>query len=133
MNRINGLVLGTGAIFFLMLLVSAPAFAQRGGFSPDTMRDRQEKQIKELVGKLELTDEQTPEFTRIMNESVTKRIDLLESMRNGVDRREVRSKFEAITLSTTEALKKILSEDQMKQYVQYQEKNRRRGRRRQDQ
>ncbi len=116
----------------ILILVATPAFAQRGGFTPEKMQQRQERQIADIAEKLALSDEQKPVFLQIMKDASDAKVEIFRSMRDGGDRQGIRKKMQAQTEKANEALKEVLTEDQMTRLLRYQQQGRRSGGRRQN-
>jgi len=108
------------ASFVLMMLLVAPlAFAQgqRQRMTPEQMQERFEQETKEMITALELTEEQIPMYTEIMEAANADRTDMMEDMASGdVDRSEMRDKMMKLTANTEEALSAVLTEAQMEKY-----------------
>ena len=126
----------TKSLFFLRFLtiallagVTGVAHAQRGGFSPEQMKERQLVQAEETAKALKLSDEQLPEYMEIVTASVEKRMELITSMRGGGGFLGMREKMQEIEGETTKALLEVLTEEQMEQYKEILASRPRRGRR----
>jgi len=121
-------ILPSMVFIFLFVLSAGVAQAQRGNFSPEQMRERQESANKELISQLELSDEQTPKVTEILTAALDARIEMMADMRGGGGRGAMREKMAKMDEETTEKLVEVLSEDQMAKYKKILANRPRRGR-----
>jgi hypothetical protein len=80
---------------------------------------------RRLAEQLELTEEQKPKVDEIMQEAMSLRRALMESMRSGeLTREEAMERMRDIQESTTTKLAGVLTEEQMERYRQMMERMR---------
>jgi len=100
-----------------LLLLAAPAFAQRGGGNPEERLDRQMATLKE---RLKLTPEQEAKVKPILAESAKKASEARRKhMPDGpppADREAMRADMRQIDDETSEALGKILTAEQTEEH-----------------
>ncbi len=107
----------------LVTIVAAPAEAQQGkrqrGMDPEARMER-------LKESLELTDEQVAALEPIFAAHDQKRRELFES--RSAERQAMREQMNALRLEMDEDIGEILTEEQMKTYVEQREEMRQRFR-----
>jgi len=107
----------------LVTIVAAPAEAQQGkrqrGMDPEARMER-------LKESLELTDEQVAALEPIFAAHDQKRHELFES--RSAERQAMREQMNALRLEMDEDIGEILTEEQMKTYVEQREEMRQRFR-----
>jgi hypothetical protein len=107
------------------ILISATAFAQRGGRSPE---DRAEKMTTHLTEKLSLSEEQATEVKALFLNSMKEGREKAEQASNREERIALRKEQQR---TMEEELKSLLSEEQFKDYLALKEDmHERRGHRR---
>jgi len=102
-------------ILLLGLITSIQAQNRRGRMSAE---DREE-QIEQLAEELMLDDLQKYSFKNILKKTTNQRSEL---MQQGLEREEMRDRFEEIQISENEEMKKILDQDQYDQFIEYKKK-----------
>ncbi len=118
------LLLSTGASF-------APTAVAQGRMSPEQQKAQFEENFAALSAKLSLTDEQRPQVRTILEKEQERRLELLQSMRQGQGfgggREGMRARMQEVDQETENALGAILADEQMKQYAAFKEENARQG------
>lgn len=113
-----------GGLF--LLLTTLPMFGQPGGRNMPSPEERAKRQTAQMTEQLKLTSEQEKEVGDINLTYATKINEALQQ--SAGDRTAMRSKVEVIMKEKNEALKKVLTEEQVKSFEEMQSQN---GQRRQ--
>ena len=118
------------AVISIFVVFASAAQAQRRGFSPEEMRERQQEANEELMAELELSDKQALKVEEILVSALESRIEMIEEVRSGGGQRDgIREKMGELNEDTAAKLAEILSEDQMEKYNKILSERPRRGRR----
>jgi len=81
---------------------------------------RRGSQLERLAKELALTEEQKPKVKAIFEDLSRKRREMAQAMRSGeIPREDFRARWEEIQGATTEALRGVLTEEQMTRYEDY--------------
>lgn len=100
------------ALCLVILATSVSAFAFNGKLQDK--KQNSSKRIEQLAKDLKLDEKQTKEFQKILVDSMNKLKKENESAGN--DREKKRSNMKALITERDEQLKKVLTEEQYKQY-----------------
>jgi len=113
----HGFLLMTG----LLLLAGAslaPMATAQGRMSAERQKAQFETMFSALGDSLALTDEQRPQVRSILEKEQERRMELMQSMRQGQGGREgLRTRMQELDAETAEALSAILTGEQMEKYA----------------
>ena len=112
----------TSFLFSFFMLIGFATLAQQGGRpSPEQIRQRAEKEAREMAITLQLNEKQMLAFNEINEKFGAKMQEFRES---GADREEMMFQMQTLSKERDKELKDILSKEQYKKYIKIQEEKR---------
>lgn len=109
-----------GILLVILVFASTVSMAQRGGqnFDPETRAKSQTEQLKKT---LDLDKDQEKKVYELNLEAGKKFAEMRKDMQGGGgDREGMREKFRTMREKNNNEMKKVLSDDQYKKYLNYQ-------------
>ena len=109
-----------GILAMILVLVTSVAMAQRGGqnFDPEERAKSQTEQLKKV---LDLKKDQEKKVYELNLKAGKEMAEMRKDMQSGGSREGMREKFTAMRDKNNKEMKKILSDDQYKKYLKFQE------------
>jgi len=112
----------TSFLFSFFMLIGFATLAQQGGRpSPEQIRQRAEKEAREMAINLQLNEKQMLAFNEINEKFWAK---MQEFRKSGADREEMMFQMQTLSKERDKEMKDILSKEQYKKYIKIQEEKR---------